>query len=316
MAWFRYIKYGEVTSSSVSSSNYQYPNLRRVIDFPAPSQDIEANTWVFVDISNLGIDKFINTSLSEESQERSYIVVYESRSNNDYTFQPVNTNIYQNRLFFQTAEKHYKDTEIDKQYSLYYKTKNIKNLSKVDNGDIEEYQSVDEINSEFIFFSVAYDDYYNEVQTTDIKKYSLSFLNNNIDWKDYVSQKSGAIAVGSFTGPSLKIYCSKGPEYGIMKLRIIGLSSEATPTSEVVVDWQEIDLYDSEYSDNNEVYTNTGLSYRNYVFEIKSDFEKNILSSDGKIKINKYSYLLDQDLTLGKEELSPFLFTRVVTVIG
>lgn len=316
MAWFRYLKYGEVTSSTVTSSNYQYPNLRRKINFPAPSQDIESGTWIFVDISNLGIDKVINTSLSEESQERSFIVVYESKSNDEYTFQPVNTNIYDNRLFFQTAEKHYKDTEIQKQYSVYYKTKDIKNITKVTNGDIEDYEAVDEINADFIFFSVLYDDYYNEVQTTDIKKYSLSFLNDNIDWQNSVSKKPGATAVGSFTGPSLKIFCSKGPEYGIMKLRIIGLSSEATPSSDVAVDWQEIDLYDSQNSDNNEVYSISNLSYRKYVFEIKSDFEKNILSSDGKIKINKYSYLLDQDLTLQPEEISPFLLTRVITVIG
>lgn len=316
MAWFRYLKYGEVTSSSVTSSNYQYPNLRRKINFPPPSQDLEANTWVFVDISDLGIDKVINTSLTEESQERSFIVVYESRSNNDYFFQPVNTNISGNRLFFQTANKHFKDVEIDNQYSLYYKTKNLKNIAKVTNGEIEDYELVDEVDAEFIYSIVLYDDFYNEVQTTDVKKYSLSFLNNNIDWKDSTSQNVGATAVGSFTGPSLKIFCSKGPSYGIMKIRIIGLSSDATPSSDVVVDWQEIDLYDSENSDENEVYAISNLSYRKYVFEIKSDFEKNILSSDGKIKINKYSYLLDQDLTLAPEELSPFLLTRVITVIG
>ncbi len=316
MAWFRYLKYGEVTSSSVTSSNYQYPNVRRKINFPLPSQDIEANTWVFVDISDLGIDKVINSSLSEESQERSFVVVYESRSNDDYLFQPVNTNIYDNRLFFQTAEKHYKDIEIQKQYSVYYKTKNIKNIAKVVNGDIEDYEAVDDIESEFVYSIVQYDDYYSEVQTTDVKKYSLSFLNNNIDWKDGVSQNPGATAVGNFTGPSLKIFCSKGPDYGIMKLRIIGLSSEATPSSEVVVDWQEIDLYDSENSNDNEVYSITSLSYRKYVFEIKSDFEKNILSSNGRINLNKYSYLLDQDLTLSSEEISPFLLTRIITVIG
>jgi len=315
MAWFRYLKYGEITSSSVQSDNYQYPNVRRRINFPAPYQDIEQNTWIFIDIFDLNIDKIVNSSLSEESQERSYIVVYESKSNDEYVYKPVNSIISNGKLFFQTAEKHYKDVELTKQYSIYYKTKDIKNIASTTNGSLEDYVLVDEADSEFPVSSVNYQDYYTNINVNDVSRYSISFLNDNVDWKNAVSAQPGAIAVGNFTGPDFKLFCSKGPEYGILKLRIIGLSSDATPTSEVVVDWHEIDLYDSNYSDNNEVYYNDTLNYRKYIFEIRSDFEKNPLSSDGKVKINKFSYLPDYDLLTYSEEISPFLLTRIITIV-
>lgn len=99
-----------------------------------------------------------------------------------------------------------------------------------------------------------------------------------------------------------------------MKIRIIGLSSDATPNSEVVVDWQEIDLYSNSYSSGySEVYENNNLGYRKYIAEIKSDFEKNSLSSNGKIRLKGYSFIRDQNAQFLAEEISPFLLTRTIT---
>lgn len=157
-------------------------------------------------------------------------------------------------------------------------------------------------------------DQYISVEQGEIANYSMSFLNDNIDWKDGLSISPGATAVINFTGPRISINAQKGPEYGIMKIRIIGLSSEATPSTDVVVDWQEIDLYSDTYSASlyTEVYAKNDLAYRRYIAEIKSDFEKNPLSSNGKIKINGYSFIEDQYLELKSEEISPFLLTRVI----
>lgn len=157
-------------------------------------------------------------------------------------------------------------------------------------------------------------DQYVDVNQGDIANYSISFLNDNIDWKNGLSINAGATSVINFTGPRISINAERGPEYGIMKIRIIGLSSEATPSVDVVVDWQEIDLYSDTYSTSlyTEVYAKNDLAYRRYIAEIKSDFEKNILSSSGKIKINGYSFIEDQYLSLKSEEISPFLLTRVI----
>lgn len=133
MSWFRYLKYGENTSSTIISNNYQYPNLRRKIDIPNPVDDIEQGTWIFVNLNDIKIDKFFNTSLEIQTQDRSYIVVYQTDINDDYTYQPVETIIIDNSLYFKAAEKHFADEEIQKKYYVYYKTKNIKNIKSTVN---------------------------------------------------------------------------------------------------------------------------------------------------------------------------------------
>lgn len=133
MAWYRYLKYGETTSSTVISNNYQYPNVRRKIVFSNPLDDIDENTWVFVNLNELKIDKIFNSNLELETQNRSFLVVYHTDASDDYVYKPVETMILGNLLYFSTAEKHFAEKPIQKNYYIYYKTKNIKNISPVTN---------------------------------------------------------------------------------------------------------------------------------------------------------------------------------------
>jgi hypothetical protein len=90
--------------------------------------------------------------------------------------------------------------------------------------------------------------------------------------------------------------------------------SDQNADNEIVLDyWEEIDLYNQNKSTDALVFSKTDLSYKNYVFEIVSNYEKNILSSDGKINIKKYSFSLNNYLTLNKEEVSSSLLGRIVT---
>lgn len=313
MAWFRYLPSTASPSESTQDENYIYAILKREITIPVLNQDISKDSWLFVDINGLNIDDFIDTSLVTQSEMNSYLVVYESKSSDDNNFTPVKSHIINNRLFFQTAELHKKDTEIEKQYSLYYKTENLKYIKKVQNGEYLDYISCPEEESEFStqesdVDQTSFDVYYSTEET-----YAFSFTNLDIDWKDGVSLTPGAKAIGLFTGPFFELYCDKGPDLGKLEIRIISFANEATPTPIVEEDWTVVDLFNSEKQSSQLVFSKNNLYYKTYVFEIKSNFEKNELSSNGKVQIDHYSYAYDAKCVMGSEQISPYIFGRIIS---
>lgn len=310
MTWFRYLPSIASPSESIQDESYVYPILKREIVIPTLNQDIPKDSWLFVDVNNLNIDDFIDNSLVTQTEMNSYLVVYESQSNDDYNFTPVKSHIINNRLFFQTAELHEKDVEITKQYSLYYKTENIKYIKKVQNGNYLDYISCPEEESEFVTQESDVDQTSFNVYPSTEQTYAFSFTNLDVDWKDGVSLIPGAKAIGLFTGPFIELYCDKGPDLGKLEIRIISFGSEATPAPIVEQDWTIIDLYNSEKQNSQMVFNKTDLYYKTYVFEIKSNFEKNELSSNGKIKVNYYSYAYDAKCTTEEEQISPYIFGR------
>jgi len=314
MAWFRYLKKGEITSSESTSENYQYPLLRRKINIPTISHDISIGTWLFVKLNGFEINSFFDDSGQKIYDDNSYIVVYTGKGQDDYSFTPIKTLKIGDLLFFQTAENHNLQDGISKDYFVYYKTKSIKDIKAVQNGTLTDYVLTEPIEAEFETDLSDVEEYYTNITTSDVGKYSFSFMNPNLDWKDGVSQNFGAKVIGNFTGPNIQIKAAKGPDYGKFDIRIIALSSDATPIDELILDWQTIDTYNNEYLESEIVYENNSLDYREYIFEIISEFDKNILSTDGKVKINSYNFLQDIYATLAIEELSPFLLTRVVSI--
>lgn len=310
MTWFRYLPLNAAPSEITQDENYVYPVLRRKINIPAPDQTIPANSWIFVDVNGLKIDDYINDDLLTETEQNSYLVVYESKTANQYTFTPVKSHIINNVLFFRTSEIHNKDLEIEKQYSLYYKTDDLKSIKKVKNGQFEDYMLCDPSQAEFITSSSDVDQTFFDVYPSTDEVYSFSFTNIDVDWKNGVSLTPGAKAIGTFTGPFFELYCNKGSDYGKFQLRIISLSSEATPSSSVEQDWVTVDLFSPTESANQLVFSKSDLYYKNYIFEIVSNFEKNDLSSDGKIKIDHYSYGYNAKCKTDLEEISPYLFAR------
>ena len=174
MTWFRYLPATANPSISLQDTNYVYPILRRKINIPILKQDILKDSWLFVDITDISIDKFINSSLVEEIKSNSYLVVYESKASDDYNFIPVKSHIIGNRIYFQTAVDHEKDVEIENQYSLYYKTDNIKKIKKINNGAYEDYISCTEERAQFITSSSDVDQTSFNVSSSTSAFYSFS----------------------------------------------------------------------------------------------------------------------------------------------
>ena len=61
------------------------------------------------------------------------------------------------------------------------------------------------------------------------------------------------------------------------------------------------------------VFSTDDLYYKDYIFEIKADYERNPSSKDGRIEVDHYSYALNIYAKIDKEEVSPYLFGRIVS---
>lgn len=303
MAWF---KYKNLENLDV------YPNLRRKINFPVPKENILKNSWLFVDVKNLEIDTFSTLILKdnlyikeEKSEPDSYIVVYEDNSNNNYFFTPVISQLVGTILYFKAAENHNKDLNLNKSYSLYYKTFNLKLIKKI---STSVYQNCEESLSQFLS-SEEDVDIASYVRSPSLGgHYEMSFINMNKDWDNGISKNIGSSVIGTFTGPNFKLYCDKGPNYGKLKIRFLSYTDD----NKIALDWQDIDLYNQSSQLETLVFSKTNFEYKKYVFEIVGNYEKNILSSDGKINIKNYKFTLDNSLYLEKEETNPFAIGRVL----
>jgi|GEM_PF-1885446 len=305
MAWFRY---KDLDSEDV------YPNLRRRINFPIPKENILKDSWLFVDVSGLNIDMFSTLVLSnnvyvksENSEPDSYIVVYEDNLHDNYFFTPVITQLVGTILYFKAAEDHNKDSGINKGYSLYYKTNNLKLIKK---NSTSVYQNSEESLAQFLS-SEEDVDIASYIRSPNLGgHYNMSFMNAGVDWDDGISQNTGASLIGTFTGPNFNLYCNKDSSYGKFKIRFLSYDEE----NKVVLDWQEIDLYSQILQVDSLVFSKTDLLYKKYVFEIVANYEKNILSSNGRINIKNYKFTLDNSLSLQKEEISSSLLGTIMEV--
>jgi hypothetical protein len=296
----------------VPDTNYLYPILRRKIKLDFFSQDVDQGSWVFVDVNDLAIDEYISSSLTLESQQNSYLVVYHSDSQDDYNFVAVKSHIIDERLYFQTAESHTANEPLTKTYNLYYKTDNLKSIKKVSNGQYEDYIRCIESDAEFVTSTSDVDEAFFDVNPSTNSTYVFSFINPEVDWQNGLSLIPGAKVYGNFTGPQFELYCDKGPDFGKFEIRFVALADTATPNSFVQIDWTFIDLYSETTQKNALVYSKSNFFYQYYIFEIRANYEKNPLSKDGKIKIGYYSYSYDPKAQILAEEISPSLFTRRV----
>ena len=136
MAWFKYLKSTESINSSTTNSNYSYPYCKRFIGRFTPRDTLEANTWIFANISDININTYKDTSLEDQTDETSYIVTYEKGDN----VHPVETVIEGDFIYFKTYELHTAAEEIVGQYAVYYNTPNLRKLNEVDNAGTDDYQ--------------------------------------------------------------------------------------------------------------------------------------------------------------------------------
>jgi len=330
MTWFKYLS-SDNNLNSPSNFGYLQAPLKRELSLLAPREYIHKNDWLFVDIGNNEINKIYDQSSSKGDQNHSYLVVYEydglDPSSLDSTPSPVKTRVVNNILYFQAAQNHKQDYSMSGKYCLYYGQDYIKYLHATpyvqDNKTKYAYIAVPEVtaklydnlqNSPQLYDATPTDInlYQTVLEETSKGYYTLAFFNNGIDWKESVSQKSGAKAFATFSGPNLKINAMTGPSNGKIKIRIISKQEKATDIEKVIVDWTEIDCFALK-EEKSVIYNKTNLEYGDYNLEIEVLEDKNILSTGKSVHIINISFLKNMRITLGEQQLSD---TLVFTSLG
>lgn len=300
MTWFKYLKSTEIINSSTENTNYSYPYLRRLINTFKPLDTIQPLSWVYINIKDLEIDKYLNSSLENTNDQSSYLVVYENTINED-DFQPVKSVIYGDILYFQVAEQHELNVNTQKTYAIYYKTPGLRYIKRITNGAKTSYQLTTESLGEY------HCQYSNvDLSSFDVNLNSNSFYNFsfNSEWDNGVSKNSSSFLTLTFTGPNIYIYGDKGSNFGKFKLRIFSLKSEDSEGPNLVQDWQVIDCYSNNSLLNQVLFEKNNLELRDYNLELQVLEDKNILSSNNIVKINSYSFTYNLYLKTGVEQIT------------
>lgn len=293
MTWFKYFKQGE-------STTYSYPLIKRTINKFTPNDKILKDTWLFIDVTDLEIQKYYNSSLNLLDDNSSYLVVYETIGS-DSGMVPVNNIINNNTLYFQAAEDHEADIETISQYSIYYKTPNLRYI-KLLNSENYQVTSAEQAQFNSLFTEVDITDY--DVVAGSESSYNFSFINANLDWNNGLSSNPGSKLYLTFSGPGIQIYGNKGPDYGKFKLKLTGLQNTEFPNMSLELDWTVVDCYNTTLQENVILYENNDLNHRDYNLELQTITDKNIISSGNNIKISSYSFSYNLYLTIDKEQIS------------
>lgn len=315
MTWFKPIKDSMVISQGTqeddltSSFFINIPVKRRIYLDYLPN-DIEADEQIYVNLDDKFVNKYINSSLQEVTDNYSYLVVYEDAVDDTF-FVPIKSRAVGSILYFNAVEKINKETSYTKYYSVYYGATNIKYLEEI---EIEGNTYYQKLAAEYIpsveglYFDLDPDniqEYSYDATEESQKEYKLAFYNNGLDWINGKSQSIGAKAFGSFDGPKFRIIGKKGPNYGKFKIRIFSYYEDNSISKNLALDWTTVDCYASQESSNQVLYSNTSLEYSKYIFEIEVISDKNVMSSSNSIEIEKYQFSPNYKLTYDVEELNP-----------
>ena len=336
MGWFKYIK-GTNTGVSISTVDqdlristiltdpddleYGAPPLRRKVLIDDLEEDIEAGEVIYVNLGAKFINRYYDETLATQTSEDSYIVVYED-SESDAPGTVVKSKAINNLVYFTAAERHPKKTKSSMSYSIYYATKYLKFLQQFLTLDDQiVYKMVDDaanilyVQGAFFDLEVAsFSSYSYSATTSSTKSYQLALYNNGTDWEDNYSLNPASKAFGIFDGPGFEIYGEKGPRSGKFKIRILSLYDDNSISKNIILDWTEIDCYNSVLSESTILYQNSNLEYNKYIFEIETLADKNIMSQSNSVKIEKYMFSPNYKLIYEKEEFNPDL--SFVTVGG
>jgi len=330
MTWFKYLS-DDNDLNFPSTFKYIQPSLKRQLSLLAPKEYIHKNDWLFVDIGNNEINKIYDQSSVKQSQNHSYLVVYEydnlDQSSLSSTPSPVKTKVVDSIVYFQAAQNHEQYVSMSGKYCIYYGQDYLKYINAtpyVENNKTKyAYIAIPEASA------IAYDNLQSspkhfDATPTDINlyqtvitqkskgHYTLAFLNDGVDWKESVSQKPTARAFASFSGPNLKIHAMTGPANGKIKIRIVSKQEKTTDIEKVAIDWTEIDCFSLKEQEA-VIYNTTKLEYKDYNLEIEVLEDKNILSTGKSVQIIKISFLKNMYITLGEQQISE---TLVFTSLG
>lgn len=315
MVWFKYFKSNDTIN--LATPNFRYPYVKKFLNRFIPKDYLNIGTWVSIPLGEIKPSHYLSTSLVDIVDQSSYLVVYEP-SQEVESYSPVKSFIDENNvLYFQTAQWHPSGSVIDGNYALYYHTPNLRYVKPIgqflgEDGESFDSPTLFQVTSELDaanYFSATESEIQDltfEVTLDSVTSYNFSFLNSDANWNQGSTTYPGSRLYISFSGPEIRIFGSKGPDYGKCKVTITALESDDGSPAKVSESDIVIDCY-SATEQNNVLLFSRGsddLEYRDYVIDIIVLSEKNILSTGNKFKVssykfnyNVYSYLLGEQLS-------------------
>lgn len=287
MIWFKYLKEAEILSESTVNTNYSYPIARRRLTSVSPFFDIQKDDVLYCNVDGLNIGSKYDSSLSDAIDYNSILVVYEDLAGN-YT--PVKCGLLNpSTLAFLALKEHKAFEDFDGSYNLYYRTPNLRFVSPVDNGGVDDFQvdsdSLDPV-FDIGFILTIYPT--QEVNVSDSGYYSFNFMNPNYDWNNGESKTANSKMYLTFRGPNFTIFGDKGPNRGIFNYKIYLANSESKYKK--IIQEGQIDCY-FDNVDRNEILLNlVDLPEEDFILEVDVTGNKNSKSSDYSIKFNRYFF--------------------------
>jgi len=292
MSWFKYLK-------DVSSSNFYSPPVKRKLKKIKPVEDIPKDTWLYVDVEGLNLDKKLDLNLESVNDSNSYVVVYEDEVS-ETIFQPVKSQIVDNKLFFAAAEDHSKNEVITNRYIIYYMANGIKNLSSNILNEVTRYylDPTDQADTYVADGEVV--DFEYSVEPGSNSYYNFSFINSVEPWQNGASSNVGSSLYIIFSGPNLSIRGYRGPDGGKLNISVtpVDLNASSSNNKSFVVD-----CYSPVIEDDVEIFRTSNLLYQDYKALITISNSSNINSSGSYIKINSFSFNYNAYFNVGEELL-------------
>ena len=252
-------------------------------------------------------------------------MVYEDLIDSDNAT-PISTIILDNIIYFKSAKEHPIGPGDSVNYNLYYGRDYIKYIQPTSyyNYDIDETvykytQSNQSTISYYLSGNNSQDNaplsatpsdvnlYQDVVNKNSSQNYTLTFFNDGVDWIDNKSTKAETKVIGNFSGPKFKLVGNIGPDYGMFKYKISTKGNSTQQIEQVITDWTDIDCYYSSGLLEKELLNITDLGYEEYIIEIETLYDKNVLSSGNNILIKEIQFLKNYNISLGEELINPDL---------
>jgi hypothetical protein len=326
MAWFTFLQ----ASQDATPATIQTP-LRRELIIDNIEDPFNEGDILSVKLNGKKINKKLDGTLTEITDTNSYLVVYEDFTNDSF-FEPVESLIVDDVLYFKAYEDGGPDIFSTKKYSIYYGLNNINNLEYLGDGIYqqvieedfgtgilpvpEEGEGEAEPEPELgVSYILSEEDIelglFNATEDSP-KSYQLALYDKGVSWVNNKSQKIGAKAFGVFDGPKLYIYGDKGPDFGKFRIRITKVDSDNNFVNTIALDWQTVDCFARDLNEQIIFESTEELGYERYLFEIETILEKNPSSTSNSVVIRSYEFIPNYKIEITNEQINPLVaFIRI-----
>jgi hypothetical protein len=322
MAWFTFLE----ASEAATPATLQTP-LRRELIIDNIEDPFSQGDILSINLNGKKINKKLDGTLTEVSDNTSYLVVYEDFANDSF-FQPVESVIVDDVLYFKAYEDGGPDIFSTKKYSIYYGLNNINNLEYLGDGIYQQVIQEDfgigilpvegeeepepELGVSYILSEENIDFALFSATEESTKSYQLALYDKGVSWVDNKSQKIGAKAFGVFDGPKLYIYGDKGPDFGKFRIRITKVDTNNNFVNTVALDWQTVDCFARDLNEQIIFESTEELGYERYLFEIETILEKNPSSTSNSVSIRSYEFIPNYKIEITNEQINPSVaFIRI-----